>query len=74
LKDLNKYSSKWQNERDKRIQAGLAPNPVGEEEKNVKALTQLMIRNDSGVIIHGRELQTPSATILMKSNIYYKKL
>jgi len=32
LKDLNKYSSKWQNERDKRIQAGLAPNPVGEEE------------------------------------------
>ncbi|CDW78161.1 UNKNOWN [Stylonychia lemnae] len=66
LSDLNQYSSKWQNERDKRIQAGQAPNPVSQEEKNVKALTQIMIRNDSGYAIHGRQLQTPSATILMK--------
>lgn len=67
LQNLNSFTDKLQEEREKRIKAGQAPNPVTKTERSVKALAATLTKNESGKTIHGRELQTPSTNILLKS-------
>ena len=68
LEDLSKFTNKADLDQTLKETKSKIKANVGSK---INILTKILKRNESGKTIHGRDLPTPSMTLLMKSRLLY---